>query len=126
MRMRKLTILSLLLALLLCACAGGGGETTASQETDAPTQTTAPAETDAPTETDAPSETTDPAQALKELAESYIGKTLQELIDQIGEPETYDYAPSCLGDGEDGNLYYDGFIVYTYRTETEEIIQYVE
>ena len=25
------------------------------------------------------------------------------------------YASSCLGPGEDGELYYDGFTVYTYR-----------
>ena len=33
----------------------------------------------------------------------------------IGEPDNSSYASSCLGPGEDGELYYDGFTVYTYR-----------
>ena len=44
----------------------------------------------------------------------------------IGEPVSSDYAPSCLGEGEDGNLYYDGFTVYTYRDDTGETVSYVE
>jgi len=31
-----------------------------------------------------------------------------------------------MGDGEDGNLYYDGFIVYTYREGDLETVYYVE
>ena len=35
--------------------------------------------------------------------------------------------PSCLGEGEDGNLYYDGFTVYTYRdVDGSETVSYVE
>ena len=41
-------------------------------------------------------------------------------------PESSDYAPSCLGEGEDGNLYYDGFVVYTYRENGTETVEYVE
>ena len=33
----------------------------------------------------------------------------------IGKPNNESYASSCLGDGEDGELSYDGFTVYTYR-----------
>ena len=36
-------------------------------------------------------------------------------LETIGEPNDSRYAQSCLGDGEDGELYYDGFTVYTYR-----------
>ena len=44
-----------------------------------------------------------------------------------GESNSSDYAPSCLGEGEDGNLYYDGFTVYTYRdTSGAETVNYVE
>ena len=33
----------------------------------------------------------------------------------------------CLGEGEDGNLYYDGFTVYTYRdVDGTEVVNYVE
>ena len=40
---------------------------------------------------------------------------LSSLTDAIGEPKNESYASSCLGDGEDGELSYDGFTVYTYR-----------
>lgn len=64
-----------------------------------------------------------------EKAESCIDKSVEELYDLIGEPNSSDYAPSCLGgevSGEDGNLYYDGFIVYTYRDASGERVHYVE
>lgn len=62
-----------------------------------------------------------------ELAESCIDKSVQELYALIGEPAEKDYAPSCLGEGgEDGNLYYEGFIVYTYKEGDKETVHYVE
>lgn len=62
-----------------------------------------------------------------ELAESCIDKSVEELYELIGEPAEKDYAPSCLGEGgEDGNLYYDGFIVYTYKEGDKETVHYVE
>ena len=67
-----------------------------------------------------------PENDLKATAESFIGAALDELIAAIGEPESSDYAPSCLGEGEDGNLYYDGFVVYTYRENGTETVEYVE
>lgn len=33
----------------------------------------------------------------------------------IGQPNSKSYASSCLGEGEDGEWYYSGFTVYTYR-----------
>ena len=44
-----------------------------------------------------------------------IGEDISALTAPIGEPETSSYASSCLGPGDDGELYYDGFTVYTYR-----------
>ena len=38
------------------------------------------------------------------------------------EPSGSSYAPSCLGPGEDGELYYDGFTVATYREGDKEIV----
>lgn len=62
-----------------------------------------------------------------ELAESCIDKSVEELYKLIGEPGEKDYAPSCLGEGgEDGNLYYDGFIVYTYKEGNKETVHFVE
>ena len=42
-------------------------------------------------------------------------ETAQQMTDAIGKPNNDSYASSCLGDGEDGELSYDGFTVYTYR-----------
>lgn len=50
-----------------------------------------------------------------ETAQQMIGESLSALTDAIGEPSSESYASSCLGDGEDGELSYDGFTVYTYR-----------
>lgn len=48
-------------------------------------------------------------------AQEMIGENVSSLTAAIGEPENSSYASSCLGPGEDGELYYDGFTVYTYR-----------
>ena len=62
----------------------------------------------------------------KELAESCIDKSVEELYELIGKPESSDYSKSCLGEGDDGNLSYDGFVVYTYREGDTETVYYVE
>ena len=67
-----------------------------------------------------------PVSADKATASGYVGSDVSALYAAIGRPASSDYAPSCLGTGEDGNLYYDGFTVYTYRESGSEIIQYVE
>lgn len=61
--------------------------------------------------------------ATKETAMSFIGKNISELYAAIGRPSGSDYASSCLGDGEDGELFYDGFTVYTYREGDTETVQ---
>ncbi len=62
-----------------------------------------------------------------ELAKSCIDKPVDALYALIGQPESSDYAPSCLTEGgEDGNLYYADFIVYTLRTGDTEIVKDVE
>jgi len=120
--MKKLMtiLLAIVLLLSLCACGGQTNETTAPS---ADTTASVPEDTTAQVE-----DTTAPAADLKALAESCIDKSLDELIALIGEPQSSDYAPSCLnpGVGEDGNLYYDGFTVYTYREGDTETVTYVE
>lgn len=61
--------------------------------------------------------------ATKETAMSFIGKNISELYAAIGRPSGSDYASSCMGDGEDGELFYDGFTVYTYREGNTETVQ---
>ena len=139
-------MLALLMLLSLAACGdaedaaidaiGGqdGPEVSATAEiVNTPAPTPVPEETPAPVETTpepthepTPTPQTEPENDLKATAESFIGASLDELIAAIGEPESSDYAPSCLGDGEDGNLYYDGFVVYTYRENGTETVEYVE
>ena len=82
----------------------GGGEGTAPRQ---------PEEKPAPSET-APS---------REKAAAYIGKSVSSMIAAIGEPNSRSYAPSCLGEGEDGELIYDGFTVYTYREDGSETVE---
>ena len=50
-----------------------------------------------------------------ELVQGLIDAPVDELYEAIGQPADSAYASSCLGEGEDGELYYDGFTVYTYR-----------
>ena len=54
--------------------------------------------------------------------EDYIDKPAEDFISVFGEPSEREYGPSCLGDGEDGVLIYDGFTIYTYREGDEENI----
>ena len=123
MKKALIMLLCAVMALSLAAC-GEGEPATTPAVTETPAQTEAPAETAAP-ESEAP-ETTEPETSLLETAKTFEGAPVEELIAAIGEPVSSDYAPSCLGDGEDGNLYYDGFTVYTYRDESGETVNYVE
>lgn len=95
------------------------------EPTPAPTPEPTPEPTPAPTPEPTPEPTRSPEE-LKAIAEGYIDEPVEELFKAIGKPQSSDYAPSCLGDGEDGNLYYDGFTVYTYRENGEETVSYVE
>ena len=107
-------MMSFLLAgiLLLGLCACGPKEPTPTEANPTEASTTA-----APTQS---------VEERKALAEACIDKPVEELYELIGQPNSSDYAPSCMGDGEDGNLYYDGFIVYTYREGDEESVYFVE
>ena len=142
--MKKFVVLALALALLLAACGpahpqetqGQPAQTSADQTTTGkaaqPPETTSAAEpvisTQAPTQeaTEVPTTVSGVDQELLAKAQSCIDKTVEELIALIGEPVNSDYAPSCLGPGEDGRLYYEGFFVETYREDGTEIVRWVE
>lgn len=76
----------------------------------------APQVPDTPTENtpapEAPSVTVTPS---VQTASAYIGKSTGSLVAAIGQPSGKTYVTSCIGDGEDGEWYYPGFTVYTYR-----------
>ena len=40
----------------------------------------------------------------------------------VGQPQSADYASSCLGPGQDGQLQYEGFLVFTYKEGDREIV----
>lgn len=135
--MKKITCLLLALALLLCLAACGGepaadaGEPVAESEEPVAESEEPVAESEEPvTESEAPftgSEAPAEEATPLETAKEFEGANLEDLIAAIGEPQSSDYAPSCLGEGEDGNLYYDGFTVYTYRdVDGTEVVNYVE
>lgn len=112
-------MLCALLALGLCACGTTAAEpdptaepeTAATPEPSAQPEVTEPpanAPEEAPVE-----EETDSVDKIVALVLSMEGEPLEELIAIIGEPNSVEYTPSCIVDGEDGQLYYDGFTVYT-------------
>ena len=124
MKKALIMLLCAALALSLAACGEAGTEETAPVSEPA-SEETAPATEPAGEET-APADEPE-GESLLETAKTFEGAPVEDLIAAIGEPESSDYAPSCLGEGEDGNLYYDGFTVYTYRdTDGSETVSYVE
>ncbi len=104
-------------ALLLTACAGSVGVIGGA---DGPTTVVVSTVGEkADPDTLKPEEKLAIAQALAE-----DNAAVDTLYDSIGEPANKTYASSCLGDGEDGQLAYDGFTVYTYRdTDGNEAVQ---
>ena len=130
--MKKLFVLALclLLVLSLCACGGKQPENNV-PENNAPVNQEQEKEPAAEQEKEPVVEKEEEPSGEQEpspvdIAKSYIDKPLSELIAVIGEPESSDYASSCLGDGEDGMLIYDGFVVYTYREGDTETVFDVE
>ena len=142
--------LFLICALLLIGCGSTApAAAPAPAETAAPAESAAPVETEAPTETPAPSSEPEPepsaepvatlpdaglvrdtkaspspSEALFELAKGYVDKPLSELQAEIGEPVSSSYVSSCLiPGGEDGELHYDGFTVYTVKSGDSETVQ---
>ena len=129
--MKKLTCLLLALTLLLGLAACGEEPAEVTEEPAAGSAEPAAEPSAAPEESEAPAEESEaPAEeepSPLEAAKAFEGAPLEDLIAAIGEPLSSDYAPSCLGEGEDGNLYYDGFTVYTYRdVDGSETVNYVE
>lgn len=105
-------VLSLTMLLALAAC---GASNEPASQTAAPTEaaqaTSKPAEASA-SEQEAP-DTVDVAEIVEQVR-AMQGQPVQDLIDWLGEPLSRDYSSSCLVDGgQDGQLDYDGFTVYT-------------
>ena len=121
--MKKLIALMLCLTLALGLCACGNSEkepeptatpeVTATPESDPePPVGEAADPTDAPVDPPTEEETNDVAETIA-LVLSMEGQPIEELYEIIGMPNDSDYTSSCLVDGQDGELHYDGFTVYT-------------
>lgn len=130
--MKKALFLLLCFVLLLSLCACGGKEEPESPtaaQTPTAAATTADTETpvtDTPQSTDSTEASQNASEDPVEIARGMIDQPIEDLYARIGQPENSDYAPSCMGDGEDGMLFYDGFIVYTYREGDTETVYDVE
>lgn len=89
------------------------------EKTEPPAQPAA--EEPAPAPQEEPAEPPAPTAAD---AAAFIGRSVSSLYAAIGMPLSASYAPSCLRDtGEDGELVYNGFTVYTYRDGDTETVQ---
>ncbi len=109
--MKKLCILMAILLLIGLTACGEAPEPAPEPENPAVETPVEPEQT--PEELEEPAvEETNP---LFEQALELIDCSVEELYSAVGMPIDYMYADSCLGEGEDGELYYDGFTVYTYR-----------
>ncbi len=117
--MKKILLFLLTAVLLVSLCACGESPIATDPSADTAGQSI-------PTDTTASTETTAASTGAKELAEGCIDKSVEDLFALIGQPDSADYAPSCLGPGEDGMLYYEDFVVYTYREDGKETVEYVE
>ena len=119
--MKKLAFLfAALLLLTACASQEEPPATTEAPFTEA-TVTETELLTETPTEAPTGAETTEEvSESLDcattfEYAKTFIDKSVDELIDAIGEPVESYYEESCIGDGYDGILTYSTFTVFTFR-----------
>ena len=127
---KRFVVILLLLFLLPAALAEGAAsagevwsepvEEAPQRESNLPGLNLHEAETEEPEA--APAETDEAAVERLALAMTFIDRPLEELIAEFGEPESREYVPSCLGDGKDGELIYDGFTVYTYQSQAGETV----
>ena len=124
--MKKIIALLLLLGLVfsLSACSR---EDAAPEETPAPVEETASASDLGLEPALPPASATDTAgvdMTAYETALSFIGSSVEELYEACGEPLDSQYAASCEEEGaEDGMLFYDGFYVWSLRTEESETVR---
>ncbi|WP_322201613.1 hypothetical protein [Acutalibacter intestini] len=88
------------------------------EPTPKPTSVSTPAPTPVPTPEPTPAPTPEPTPEPTPVPPSpydYVGVDINTFYSVFGYPNDSAYGPSCMGDGEDGLLYYSGYVVVTYR-----------
>ncbi len=117
-----------ILAVGLTACGGAAEEREAELKLEPLTPVT-DAPSAAPEMNAAGASETDaeePADPAVSAAQDCVGQPVEALYAAVGEPVSAEYGTSCLEENaEDGMLYYDGFYVWTVRTESEELVHAV-
>ena len=123
-------IVMLLAAMTLTACGADKTEAPAEPAEEVAVVEEVPAAKEAVAEEVVAEEVVEEAPAEPtplELAKTFIDGDLALLVEALGEPLDAAYETSCMGDGDDGILTYDGFTVYTYLdTDGTETILDVE
>ena len=129
--MKKMLLSALLISLVLTLCACGQQTETPSAPAPTPPSITSTLPGSGLTAAPSPEvEVKAEAAAVYDeeafaAAQACVGKDVSALYNAIGEPADSVYAPSCLGKGDDGDLYYDGFTVETYREGEKETVREV-
>lgn len=75
-----------------------------------------------PESTPEPAPMPEPSGDRLEKALACVDQDISVLYAAIGEPESSRYEYSCSGPGEDGVLFYDGFLVFTYKENGVETV----
>lgn len=139
--MKKIIALLLMLGLMVSLCACGGQEEAPAQtgENMVPMVPVEPEDVTGMEELLAASETNAAELAAQEppasatdtnmdeeayaKAQEFIGQAAADMKAAIGEPDSVQYASSCLEEGaEDGMLFYPGFYVWTVRNGADETV----
>ena len=91
--------------------------------TPSPTPSPTPEPTPEPTPAPTPEPTPEPTVDRRAIARGLIGSSVGALYAAIGSPSAAYYSPSCLDlDSNDGELIYDGFVVYTIGAPNNEVV----
>lgn len=119
------SLLILSIAVVLCACGSNTAPSSAPASEAPAAQPSAAVEevgSDRSTESNEGDNEIAGQLDVEDLASRFVDSPLDALLAELGEPSSREYVPSCLGPGEDGELFYDGFTVYTFKSADGEVV----